>query len=203
MVAKRALWLEPPADFFEERRRKGLDQRDETWDGLVHMVPPPAYEHSVIQNGLQFVLTLFLEQRGLGKVRPEIGVRAPGSGTSNYRVPDISVLSPRRRGLVAEGWLNGGPELAIEIRSPDDETYDKLPFYASVGVDELLVIDRATRRPELYRLVGKQYVAVSPEQEGWLPLDTFPIAVRLSPTGDLELQLRLRADREVRSVAID
>jgi hypothetical protein len=51
--AKRAVWLEPSTELLEHRHRKGLDRFDEVWEGVLHMVPPPAFEHSTIQDDLQ------------------------------------------------------------------------------------------------------------------------------------------------------
>jgi Uma2 family endonuclease len=36
--------------------------------------------------------------------------------------------------------------LAIEIVSPDDDTWKTVPFYAEHGVDELLIVDLQERR---------------------------------------------------------
>jgi Uma2 family endonuclease len=35
--------------------------------------------------------------------------------------------------------------IAVEILSPDDDTWKKLPFYAQHEVDELLIVDPAER----------------------------------------------------------
>jgi Uma2 family endonuclease len=40
--------------------------------------------------------------------------------------------------------------LVVEILSPHDETYRKLDRYGSVGVGEVLIIEPATRRAELF-----------------------------------------------------
>ena len=45
--------------------------------------------------------------------------------------------------------LEGPPTVVIEIRSPDDETLEKLPFYAKLGVPEVWVIDRDSRAVEI------------------------------------------------------
>jgi Uma2 family endonuclease len=197
VVAKRVLWLDPPQELLEDRRRKGLDRFDEVWDGVLHMVPPPAFEHSTIQHDLETILNELIQRRGLGKARPQVGVRPSGSGISNYRVPDITVLSPKRYSMVADGWVNGGPDLVIEVRSPGDETYEKFSFYASLAVDEILVVDRDSKQPELYRLAGKEYHAVSSDADGWLALKTFPIALRLGREAKLEVQDRAAPERTI------
>jgi Uma2 family endonuclease len=66
----------------------------------------------------------------------------------------------------------------IEIRSPHDETYDKLPFYAALGVHEVVIIDRDTKHPELYRLAGSQYVTLQPDDRGWLRSETMDVRFR-------------------------
>ena len=38
----------------------------------------------------------------------------------------------------------------VEILSPNDETYQKLDWYASVGVGEVLIIEPETRGVELF-----------------------------------------------------
>src|SRR5262249_19157191 len=45
----------------------------------------------------------------------------------------------------------GGPDLAIEIVSPEDRSRDKLDFYAEVGTREVLIVDRNPWQLELYR----------------------------------------------------
>src|SRR5262249_39352641 len=48
-------------------------------------------------------------------------------------------------------WIVGGPNAVIEILSPQDESRDKFPFYLSIGVDEVILVDRDTLEIELYR----------------------------------------------------
>jgi len=50
----------------------------------------------------------------------------------------------------------GGPDFAVEILNPGDRTPEKLPFYASVNVRELLVVDRDPWSLELFRLCDGQ-----------------------------------------------
>lgn len=50
----------------------------------------------------------------------------------------------------------------VEILSPNDETYRKLDWYASVGVGEVLVIEPVTRRVELFAIGDGRMSAVDP-----------------------------------------
>jgi Uma2 family endonuclease len=53
---------------------------------------------------------------------------------------------------VSERGVEGAVPLVVEIRSPGDETDLKLPWYAGLGVAEVLVIDPATRSAEVHVL---------------------------------------------------
>jgi hypothetical protein len=49
-------------------------------------------------------------------------------------------------------------QVVVEIRSPNDESEDKLPFFAQIGVLEVWIIDRDTKDIDLYVLTGDSYV---------------------------------------------
>ena len=70
----------------------------------------------------------------------------------NYRCPDVAVRLNETSAVNMETHWFGGPDFAIEVISPKDEARLKLPFYASVGVRELLIVDRFPWKLELYRL---------------------------------------------------
>ena len=77
----------------------------------------------------------------------------------------------------------------MEIRSPDDETMEKLPFYAQLGVPEVWVVDRDSKLPELYRLRAGQYEQQSPAADGWLHSDATGVLLRGEAGNRLALQL--------------
>ena len=51
--------------------------------------------------------------------------------------------------------------LIVEIVSPDDESWDKVPFYAAHRVDEILIVDPLERRVVWLALDGDSYRQVS------------------------------------------
>ncbi len=59
-----------------------------------------------------------------------------------------------------------GAELVVEIRSAGDETYEKIDFYAALGVREMLIAHPGDRRVELLRAVDGRLQSVSPDAEG-------------------------------------
>lgn len=159
-----------------DRRAKGLDRWDEMWEGVLHMTPAPSLEHQRILDLMIEFLGPRLRESGRGTLRSGINVfRAE----VNYRIPDLTFVATGREHVFHEDGVRGeGPDAVIEIRSPEDETYDKLPFYAAIGVREVIVCHRDTKEPEIFRLAGSQYVAVQRAAEGSLVSDVLGIRFR-------------------------
>jgi hypothetical protein len=80
------------------------------------------------------------------------------------------------------------PTRSSKIRSPEDDTYDKRPFYAALEIREVVVVNRDTRKPEIYRLAGALYVALQPDAEGWLRSEMMGIRFR-AVDGPLRLSI--------------
>jgi Uma2 family endonuclease len=93
---------------------------------------------------------------------------------SSYRTPDLVVFSADYRS--ARG-VEGAAALAIEIRSPGDETFDKIPFYDRVGVEELLVIDRDTKEVRYWVRSGGQ-LSERRSEGGWTSLQCLPVRLQ-------------------------
>ena len=166
----KAVILEVPPGMIEERRRLGIDRRDELWEGVYHMVPPPTGAHQGIVDGLFVLLTNYAGKHGLGRLISNLGVRESGSGDKNYRIPEWIFLRSGREGLVRpeSSYVDEGPDVVLEVRSPGDETDEKLPFYSKAGVKEVLLVDRDTRAVQVLRLAAGRYVPVSPNADGWI-----------------------------------
>src|SRR5262245_1722442 len=162
----------------ELARRKawGLDRRDEMWEGVLHMTPAPNVEHQRILDELIRFLGGRMKLTGRGTVVSGINIFR---GDKDYRIPDLTFVAAGRESILAEDGVRGeGPDAVIEIRSPHDESYEKLPFYGAIGTREVVVIDRDSKRPEVFRLAGSQYVALQPDSEGWLLAETIGIRFR-------------------------
>lgn len=66
-------------------------------------------------------------------------------------MPDVLVLRGDSSAVdCGTDWF-GGPNLAIEVVSPGERVLDKLEFYARVGTNELLIINRQRWKLTLYR----------------------------------------------------
>jgi len=145
--------LEVDPSLLEQRRRLGLDRRDEMWEGVLHMVPAPYDEHQRTVEDLLVFLKPLLRERRRGTLRIELNVFDEASPVENYRISDlIFVAAGRERLFAKDGIRGGGPDAVFEIRSPNDESYEKLPFYAKVGVREVVIIDRDRKTVDLFAL---------------------------------------------------
>ena len=134
------------------------------------MGPMASGDHSWIVNWLAGVFQGYCLRHDLGRFYGAFNIREPGSGDRNFRVPDAGLLSvdDGRRWSSGKKWLDEGCRVVVEVRSPDDETYDKFSFYAARGVGEVVVIDEVSLRIEGFRLAGRQLLAVGPDRDGWV-----------------------------------
>lgn len=129
----------PPAEFealLERRRRLGQDLFDEVWEGVYHVNPAPHSRHGRTARQVAVIVEPLAQAAGL------VGTDPFNLGEADdYRVPD-------------GGWLRPGPDqvylptaaLVLEVVSPNDDTWEKLGFYARHHVDELLIVDPQERR---------------------------------------------------------
>ncbi len=128
----------------------GADRHDEVWEGIYHMVPGPNAPHSFIAHQISVLLDAPARAAGL-HVSSEFNL---GAGSDDFRVPDLGVH--RKRGSGA--WI-ATAAIVVEILSPEDEAWQKLPFYAEHGVDELLFIDPDERSVKWLALQNGAYRA--------------------------------------------
>ncbi len=179
----RAVVVEVPERWVCERRECGSDRWDECWEGELHMVPPPSDGHQRLAFRLGLRLGALAEDAQL-VASHETGVFLADRDLTNYRIPDLVVTRPEHR---FDAGVAGGAELAVEIRSPGDETYAKLGFYGAAGVAELLVIDRDTRAVELFVNRGGQMVAVQAADDGSFRLQGLGFTIRRTDDAQLHL----------------
>jgi Uma2 family endonuclease len=144
-----------PVEFealLERRRRLGQDRFDEVWEGVLHMNPAPSYEQQRLSQRVAVILDPLASAAGLEAVIGGVNIGDPG----DYRIPDGSLHRPG-----AGGTYLPSAALAVEIVSPDDDTWKKLEFYAAHRVDELVIIDPEQRRVDWLGLApGGEYVPI-------------------------------------------
>lgn len=144
-----------PAEFealLERRRRTGLDRWDEVWEGVLQMNPPPSRSHERVATHLVRLLGPYADAAGLDLLGT-VGIGV----VNDHRVPDLALQRPQD----ARPQWQDTVELAVEIRSPDDDTLSKLGFYAAHRVDELLIVDLARRSVDWRALTEGEYQPIN------------------------------------------
>ena len=196
----KAVILDMPAHWLAERKRSGAERFDEMWEGVLHMSPSPNRIHQNLVADLRDFLNRFWAKPNGGEVIHEINVVHPNDEAdwiNNYRIPDIVLLSRDRLALENDAFILGAPLICIEVRSPKDESFEKLQFYAKLGVPEVWIIDRDTKKPEIFVLADGAYVLVEPNAGGWI--ESTAIAAELKATPSKKLAIRLNRDDATRA----
>jgi len=141
------------------------DVKAEWVEGRVIMMSPANTAHVRLTSFLDRVMAAFVERRDLGEVfGPELATRL---SPRIRRVPDLMFVAKERLPNVGPTHLEGPPDLALEIVSPDSVDRDwraKYADYQAAGVREYWVIDPAHQRVEAYRLVDGAYQSIAHDQ---------------------------------------
>jgi hypothetical protein len=162
----------PPPELealLERRRRAGVDRLDEVWEGVRHMVPGPSFEHARISQQLAELLGPPARAAGLLATMSEFNL---GESEQDFRVPDGGLHRPGAAGV----WLSTAA-VVVEILSPDDESWLKLPFYAEHHVDEVVLVDPAEQAVTWLSLRGGKYEPA--QRSGLIDLGAADLAEQL------------------------
>jgi Uma2 family endonuclease len=122
-------------------------------DGVIYMASPDNTDANELFVWLVALMHDFAEIKELGKV---YGSRvAFRLNDKNSPEPDIAFVKKRRLAKVKRGHVEGPPDLAVEIVSPESVTRDyekKRVQYERAGVREYWIIDEVEQRVTLLRL---------------------------------------------------
>jgi Uma2 family endonuclease len=130
--------------------------RRELIEGEVIEMAPAGAAHGRHANRIAYLLTRFVEDNGVeGEVyAAETGFRL-SRDPDTVRAPDAAfVTSDRLPGGTPEGYLDGAPDLAAEVLSPNDthaEIVEKVAKYLSAGTRLVWVIDSTRRNCLVFR----------------------------------------------------
>jgi Uma2 family endonuclease len=152
---------------FEAWCNANPEVRAEWVDGEVQMMTFVTFDHADLNAWFISLLRPFVERRKLGKIAgPEFQVRLPNQ--RRRRVPDILFVEKNRENLLQPNYLDGPPDLAIEIVSPESVVRDwreKFLDYQMAGVREYWIADPLTERIEAYELVeNRTFARIEPRQ---------------------------------------
>src|SRR5688572_23087690 len=116
-------------------------QKADLIDGVIYMASPENTEANDLFVWLLTIMNLFVRKHKLGKV---YGSRVAFKlDDYNSPEPDIAFIATARLAEVEFGFVNGGPDLAVEIVTPDSGHRDyevKRRKYEQAGVREYWII---------------------------------------------------------------
>jgi Uma2 family endonuclease len=184
-------------DYLDRRKRNGADIYDEMWEGVLHMPPMPNNFHQDLEGALEAYLRSVWAPVRRAKVLHQVNLASIGGWPNDYRIPDLLILLPERFAIDRNEYFEGAPNVVVEIHSPDDESYEKLTFYAKLGVPEVWIIDRDTCEPEIYQLKRNRYKKMA-ASDGWLR--SAETGVELRGEDGSKLGIRLAGDEKSRQV---
>ena len=127
------------SDFLELIRE---DQKADLLDGVIYLASPENADHNDLLRWLTIVLGQFIEERKLGRLT--INKVAYRLSDRTAPEPDLAFVATNRIDRIKPGYVDGPPDLAVEIVSPDsvDRDYEeKRRRYEAAGVLEYWIID--------------------------------------------------------------
>ena len=145
------------------------DARAEWVDGEVIVMSPSSLRHVRLANWLVRVVSEFVERKSLGEILgPEFMIRL--GAQRRIRVPDLLFIANDRLNLLRPTYLEGAPDLSIEILSPDSQSRDrrhKFAEYEKAGVREYWMVDPVSQTIEAYALdAGREFQLIDATDDG-------------------------------------
>jgi Uma2 family endonuclease len=132
------------------------DQKADLIDGVIYMASPDNTEANQLSMWLIRLIGDFVEEKDLGEVfASRVAFRLDDA---NAPEPDIAFVSQAHRNRIRRGHVEGPPDLAIEIVSPDsvDRDYEKKrALYQRAGVTEYWIVDELQETVTLLRLTAR------------------------------------------------
>lgn len=137
------------------------DIRRELVNGRVIEMPPGGFEHGEIAGAIISILREYLKHTDLGRVATnEVGfvLSVPGD-PERVRGADVAFVARERlpAGSSPKGFINGPPDLAVEVLSPSDDILDaqqKVRDYLDAGARLIWVVAPNARTVTIYRADG-------------------------------------------------
>jgi Uma2 family endonuclease len=146
---------------------EGDGNRYEILAGELIVTASPSKRHAWISFRLARRMADHVEQRSMGVVfHSPVDVRLT---RYDVVVPDIIFLSAERRNIFGERFVDGAPDLIVEVLSPSTRSRDltaKLQLYARTGVQEYWIVDPDTSDVTVYALSAQGAYELVPAVEG-------------------------------------
>jgi Uma2 family endonuclease len=127
------------------------DNRYELIGGELILVPAPKTVHQRVSQRLNHLLTEFVLKNNLGEVLYS-PVDVVLTKTDKPQ-PDILFISKERLNIIKEEYIDGAPDLVIEILSASTAKHDRVlksRLYFAHGVKEYWIIDPDLKTVEIF-----------------------------------------------------
>lgn len=161
---------------------KQTENRGRLWELIQGEIKEkmPTEIHSIIAGTIIALLWIYIQQRGEGRVGPEMRHQR-SEDMANSRLLDVSYFSDSSRPPVEQGAVPVYPDLVVEIKSPDDsyvEMRDKAHFYLAQGTKMVWLIYPAKHAMEVITADDVQWLTLMDTltAEDLLPGFSVPVA---------------------------
>lgn len=142
--------------------------RYEVIRGRLYMTPAPKVRHQETVGRLFLAVSQWLEAGDVGKVYvAPVDVLLPGLATPVE--PDLVFVHKDRLDIVGEDFIDGAPDLVIEVLSPSNwivDRRDKYEVYALAGIGEYWIVDPKERTIEIFVLEDGSFVLLAKRGAG-------------------------------------
>lgn len=134
-------------------------------DGVIYMASPESTDDNVLGGWLYRLMTEFADQTDQGKCYyTRVAFRITDKRGPE---PDVAFVAKERLQIVEHGFVDGAPDIAVEIVSPDsvDRDYNlKRIIYEAAGVKEYWIIDPDEQKVTFLRRQGEHFVEILPRE---------------------------------------
>ena len=125
-------------------------------DGVLYMSPPPTINHQDVSGELFTRMRIFARDNKLGTIlAAPCGVHLP---TQPVPVePDILFVRRERRHIIEERYIEGAPDLVVEVLSRSNADYDRTTKYRQyelAGVTEYWIVNYWDQTVAIYTMVS-------------------------------------------------
>ena len=135
-------------------------------DGELFVVPPPTIRHQRVVTEILWRLRSYVDKHGGVALTAPTGVRL---SDRDMPEPDVLVVGVEHRHRLGERYVEGPPDLVVEVSSPSTRRLDlvrKRRQYERFGVPEYWFVDLDADRIEVYVLEGASYAAPAVAERG-------------------------------------
>jgi Uma2 family endonuclease len=167
--------LQYRVDFDQFCLRIREDQKADLIAGVIYMASPENLHANDLGGLLAFLMRGIVEAHASGRVfSSRVAFKLDDE---NAPEPDIAFVAATRLGILREGYVDGPPDLSLEIVSPESVDRDhttKQALYARFGVREYWIVDPLQQLVMLLRLGSRRRYRTIRPRGGRFHSDVLP-----------------------------